>query len=760
MQIRLLNSAAIFLLFAGISEAQSGTATQVYTVPDGLAFTVDGQRFSAAMTAFWPTSTKHVLTADQFEFGGLNVKSRYAFQGWQYSGGQIPGGATITVTADPTLKAFYALYSVEHALDLVFNTCTGTAECPIPGTLYVNDVAYTQDAEIFLAAGSTVKLMAVPAAGFVFTGWGPGDNQTPQGYFSSVNLIAPSVVRPIFSPAKKVTLTTVPPELGLYADRALVATPSTFDWAFNTTHVVGAPNPVADKYGHWWSFQSWNDGGALNHTISIPSGGPTITLTATFVPATVTVFKTNPANLAVKIDGRDNWPNYFFPWAAGEVHRIEAAAQQSDDRGHIWNFSSWSNGGARVQDYTVPPADDSGLAVVLTANYSPVGHLVVTSAVAGLSIKVDGADCGTPCDLQRPVGTVVKLSAPASLPLADNARADFDGWPGSGSFSGDWTVTLGAEPVMPNLTYHTMNRLIATSNPADGAAWRVDPASPDGFYDAQTTVKVAVTAQPGFKFRKWSGDAAGTAPFASVSMNTPRLVEADFDRVPYIAPAGIANAAGTTPVAAVAPGSIVSIFGASFGQDVIVGPTGPLAQALGCITVRIGDRMLPLFFVSPSQINVQMPDDVQPSDQRVVVSCQGAPDVQAMVTIARNGPGLFQDANANGLVVHEDGSAVNAASPAKRGELLTIYGTGFGPTDRPRPFGFPLPADPVYSIVDGVTVNVDGAAIGAEKAMGVAGRIGVDGAQFRLPDGTASGSVKVKLTVNGVDSNTVVAPVE
>jgi len=368
--------------------------------------------------------------------------------------------------------------------------------------------------------------------------------------------------------------------------------------------------------------------------------------------------------------------------------------------------------------------------------------------------EVDGADCATPCELIKPVGTVVKLSAPATMALNDNARADFDGWPGSGSLSGDWTVTLGATPVMPNLTYHTMNRLVAAANPAGGASWRVDPASPDGFYDTQATVRVTVAAQPGFKFRRWNGDAAGTSPVATVAMNTPKSVEAMLDRVPYIAPAGVANAAGTTPVAAVAPGSIVSIFGASFAPDVVVGPAGPLAQALSCVTVRIGDRMLPLFFVSPSQINVQMPDDVAPSDQRVTVSCDGLPDVQAMVTVARNAPGLFQDANSNAAVVHEDGSAVTADAPAKRGELLTMYGTGLGPTDRARPYGFPLPADPVYSIVDSVKLAVGDAPVDAEKAFGAPGKIGVDAVQFRVPDGV-TGRVLVKVTIGGNDSNLV-----
>jgi uncharacterized protein (TIGR03437 family) len=239
-------------------------------------------------------------------------------------------------------------------------------------------------------------------------------------------------------------------------------------------------------------------------------------------------------------------------------------------------------------------------------------------------------------------------------------------------------------------------------------------------------------------------------------MNTPKLVEALLDRAPFIAPGGVANAAGSTPVTAVAAGSIVSIFGASLASDVSVGPDSPLVQTLGCVTVRLGDRLMPLFFVSPSQVNIQLPDDTPMGDQSLTVGCQGLPDVQAPFQVTRNAPGLFQDAKSFGSLVHEDGSAVTTDSPAKRGELLTLYGTGFGPTDRGRPFGLALPS--AYPIVDSVTVYAGDLAIPAENAFGAAGRIGVDAVQFRLGDGVDVGNVALRVTVNGKDSNIVLAP--
>jgi uncharacterized protein (TIGR03437 family) len=128
----------------------------------------------------------------------------------------------------------------------------------------------------------------------------------------------------------------------------------------------------------------------------------------------------------------------------------------------------------------------------------------------------------------------------------------------------------------------------------------------------------------------------------------------------------------------------------------------------------------------------------------------------------RNAPGLFPIA-ANGqamaMAVHEDGSQVTADAPARSGELLTVYGTGFGPAERARPEGFPIPQSASYSIVDGVTVQVGDVTITAERSFAVAGRCGIDAVQFRLIN-ASTGTPTLRVSVNGADSNTLLLPVQ
>ena len=60
-----------------------------------------------------------------------------------------------------------------------------------------------------------------------------------------------------------------------------------------------------------------------------------------------------------------------------------------------------------------------------------------------------------------------------------------------------------------------------------------------------------------------------------------------------------------------------------------------------------------------------------------------------------------------------------------------------------------------------VTVQIADAVITPEKAFVVPGRQGIDAVQFRLSDGSPSGTnATFKLTINGVDSNTVLIAVQ
>jgi uncharacterized protein (TIGR03437 family) len=749
---------ALSIALAPIFRAQDlGSITRITPVPDGTGYMVDGQIYVHASSAVWPVGSRHTLfVPGPVQYGPIGTK--YVFRGWEFAGSTLPFNP-LTVTASPAISEYRAVFDPFYSLGVVFFDCADPSHCQSPGMISVNGAPYNSTDDAYLAANSTVILQAFPNPGYVFLGWQPGPNQAIAGFQNTLTLTGPLNVYPRFGVARKVSLATDPPELVLLADRAPVPTPSTLDWAMDSVHTVGANSPQRDRFGKWWAFQSWSDGGELTHAYTVAISSLPASLTAKYVAAAGVDILTLPVGLKVKVDGQYNTLNpYYFAWGPGEKHHLEAPARQTDAQGRDWQFSSWSNGGTATQDIIVP-AEAAADGLRLTATYTPLAKLTVSSSLAGLSVKLDGVACTTPCETLRDPGTQVRVSAPASVSQGEGARADFDGWPGT---PGDLVVTLGDAAVTLNANYHLLNRLSTASDPVNAAVWTVLPASADGFYPANSNVALSLAVQPGYKFRRWDGDLSGTIPSGVVTMSAPRVVKALLDPVPYVAPAGVSNAAGTTPQPGVAPGGIVSIFGANLAAQTLVAPDGMLPQTMGGLTVRVGDRLLPLFFVSPQQINAQLPDDLATGDQVLTISPAGAPEVRAPFTVVRNAPGLFQVAvngQAMAMAVHEDGSPVTADAPARSGELLTVYGTGFGPAERTRPEGFPIPQSTSYSLVDAVTVQVGEAAIPAEKAFAVAGRCGIDAVQFRL-NGAATGTATLRVTINGADSNTLLLPVQ
>jgi uncharacterized protein (TIGR03437 family) len=751
---------ALSLALAPVFHAQSqGSLTRVTPVPDGAGYQVDGQYYTHASSAIWPAGSKHTLYVEELT-QSRQPRTRYAFSGWR-SGDGTPGPNPFVVTASPEISEYKAVFSTQYALEIVFINCPDPNDCAgSPGTVSVGggDGGFKSSTEVWAGADGTMVLQAHPAPGYVFVGWLQGANQVIQGFQNTVTMNGPVNVYPQFALARRVSLSTDPPGLTLLADRALVTPPLTLDWGIGTVHTVGATSPQKDQYGRYWSFQSWSDKGELNHAYTVESSSMPTSLTATFTRAGLVSVLTEPTGLKVKVDGQYNTLDpYYFAWGVGEKHHLEAAPQQTDAQGRVWQFASWSNGGAAIQDFLVPP-EVLPDGIRLWATYTPFTKLTVTSSLPSLSVSVDGVACTTPCEAQRAPGTKVKVSAPLSVPQGDGSRADFDGWPGT---VGDAVVTLGDSAVTLNAPYHLMNRLTLASDPPNGAVWTVLPSTTDGFYPVTAKVAISLATQPGYKFRRWDGDLGGTLPSGVVAMNAPRTVKALFDTVPYVAPAGVVNAAGTTPQAVVAPGSIISIFGANLATETAVAPAGTLPQTLVGLTVSVGERLLPLFFASPGQINAQVPEGLAAGDQVLTVTPTGAPEVRASFKVVPNAPGLFAvavDGQAMALALHENGSAVTAEAPAKPGELLTVYGTGFGPTDHARPEGMPIPKSPTYSMVDAVKLQVGELSIPAERAFAVVGSCGVDAAQFRL-DGSVTGTVTLRVTINGVDSNTLMLPV-
>ena len=703
-------SSGVCLLLAGIfasasvlappnrAQSVSSSVTRISTSPEPVWFYVDGQGSRYGNAYNWPAGSKHTLYATPID-ESLRPGVRYTFSAWQV-GNQILGeGNPVTITADPSIGAISGVYNTEYGLRISLFVCE-EAPCSPPGRVFVNGAPVSSSTTVWAAPGSSVVLQASPNPGNVFAGWSNNNSgQVVQGFINTVTLKEPMSVTPMFQPARSIELTTIPENLVVMADRVPLPTPRTLEWGRGSQHVLSAVSPQEGPDGHWYVFSSWNDGGAATHSYTVDGTVAPAAVVATYTPAMRVTLATSPNALKLKIDGREGLPPYNPVWGVGgnASDRSAVAADRCAGPG-VWAFDGWSDGQAAVRALTVPDsAVELGMRVV--AVYKQLGRVTVTSSLGAITATVDGVECKTPCSVDRPLGGTVKVSAPALLALGEGSRAEFDGW--SDGTRGVAVVTAAAEPKSLVASYRTLNRLTVGAEPAEGAVCRTAPESGDGFFDSGAVVAVSLQLRAGFRFKRWEGDLAGSASPASLVMSQPRTALAIFERIPYIPPTGVRNAAGEVEAGkGVAAGSVISVVGANLAGEEVTGSSQPWPQTLGDVTVRAGDRLLPLYFVSPERITAQLPPDLPEGAAGVATRWGNQTEVKAEFQVVRNAPGLFANTvedRAWAVAAHADGTAVSATAPARRGEKITLFGTGFGPTSPQRPWGFAAPEEIAYT---------------------------------------------------------------
>lgn len=130
--------------------------------------------------------------------------------------------------------------------------------------------------------------------------------------------------------------------------------------------------------------------------------------------------------------------------------------------------------------------------------------------------------------------------------------------------------------------------------------------------------------------------------------------------------------------------------------------------------MAIGGLQAAVYFVSPNQLNVLVPYGVSGSSATVVVTNNGVLSNTVTVPLAGTSPGIFtldSSGTSDGAILHGDYSLVNGASPAKKGEIVSMYLTGLGPLTNPVADGFGATAVNVAKtqlqvLVNGLTATV------------------------------------------------------
>lgn len=208
---------------------------------------------------------------------------------------------------------------------------------------------------------------------------------------------------------------------------------------------------------------------------------------------------------------------------------------------------------------------------------------------------------------------------------------------------------------------------------------------------------------------------------------------------------------------ALAPGEIISIKGLGLGPDTGVElqltPEGKVATTLAGVRVLFEDVPGPVLYASAGQINVVVPYEVAGlATVRVVVEYRGARSPAFTYQVAPVSPGLFSASSTGrgqGAILNQNGAYNSASTPAEKGSIVQVFGTGDGVSVPPLETGAVTPdlrrtSATVRALVGGFEAEV---AFAGPAPAAVAGLLQ---ANVRIPLAAPSGDVPIVLLIGGV----------
>jgi beta-glucosidase len=222
---------------------------------------------------------------------------------------------------------------------------------------------------------------------------------------------------------------------------------------------------------------------------------------------------------------------------------------------------------------------------------------------------------------------------------------------------------------------------------------------------------------------------------------------------PVITPGRVVNAASY--LGAIAPGSLATLYGnnlAGTTQPVSAAPNFP--ASLGGVTVSVDGVNAPLTFISPTQINFQVPWETAPGMAvNVKVTRDGVDsNVEPITIAATTSPSMFLSEFTNGIAWVTGVGCVTTECAVTPGTVYQLWASGLGPKNSPEQDGAPtvypgsltpleVPGSPASCqlTIGGQTARVD--------YCGAAPGLIIDQLNFAYPSGVSSASPYVDATL-------------
>jgi uncharacterized protein (TIGR03437 family) len=214
-----------------------------------------------------------------------------------------------------------------------------------------------------------------------------------------------------------------------------------------------------------------------------------------------------------------------------------------------------------------------------------------------------------------------------------------------------------------------------------------------------------------------------------------------------------------------APGGILSIFGTSLAPATASASSIPLPTMLAGLTVTINGYTAPLYYVSPTQLNLQIPYEVTPAAAVTLHISNNGEGAFDSFPVSAAAPAIFTtnaEGSGQGAILNLAYELVDASNPATAGSTyLQIYCMGLGAVSDAPADGGAAPSNPLASTSTEAQVTIGGVAATAIFTGLAPGYVGLYQVNVLVPAAVAAGNaVPVVVSIGGVSSNTVTIAVQ
>jgi uncharacterized protein (TIGR03437 family) len=186
---------------------------------------------------------------------------------------------------------------------------------------------------------------------------------------------------------------------------------------------------------------------------------------------------------------------------------------------------------------------------------------------------------------------------------------------------------------------------------------------------------------------------------------------------------------------------------------------GALPTSLDGVSVTMGGKPAYVYYISPGQLNVLAPD-LPAGPVSVTVTTAGGTSAVFATTANAYGPAFFTWPNSQVVATRQDysyavkaGTFAGAATvPAKPGDVIILWATGFGPTMPAAPGGVSVPASGGYPTASVPTVTINNAPATVYGAALAPGSAGLYQIAIQVPSTLANGDWPIQATIGNIAS--------